>query len=129
MSCSINVTYAPTVPGTETATLTVTDNTNNVAGSVQTVSLTGTGVGAVASLTAAVVTFGSQAVGTTSPAQTITLNNSGNVVLTISGVAVTGANPADFAQTNTCGSSLPATANCTITVTFTPTGSGGAVAP
>ena len=70
------------------------------------------------------VTFGSQAVGTASAAQTNTLTNSGNAALSISSIALSGTNPSDFAQTNNCGSSVAAGANCTISVTFKPTASG-----
>ena len=42
-SCTINVTFIPSVPGALTGTLTITDNSNGVAGSNQTVNLTGTG--------------------------------------------------------------------------------------
>ncbi len=80
--------------------------------------------GAVASLSPSSLTFASQAVGATSAAQTITLNNTGNAALTLTSIALTGTNPGDFAQTNTCGSSVAAGANCTISVTFTPAASG-----
>ena len=39
-------------------------------------------------------------------------------------IAPSGANPGDYAQTNTCGTSLAVAATCTITVTFTPTTTG-----
>jgi hypothetical protein len=52
------------------------------------------------------------------------LNNTGNAALTLSSLALTGTNAGDFAQTNNCGSSIAAGANCTISVTFTPTASG-----
>ena len=42
-SCTINVTFSPTAGGTFTGTLTVTDNSNGVAGSTQSVALSGTG--------------------------------------------------------------------------------------
>jgi len=42
-SCTINVTFTPTAAGSVIGTLTVTDNSANVAGSTQTVSLSGTG--------------------------------------------------------------------------------------
>ena len=64
--------------------------------------------------------FASRATGTTSPPQTVTLSNPGAVALNISGVSVTG----DFDATNTCGFSLGGGANCTVSVTFTPTGDG-----
>jgi hypothetical protein len=47
-SCTINVTFSPTATGTLTGTLTITDNSNAVAGTKQTVTLTGTGLPAVA---------------------------------------------------------------------------------
>src|SRR5260370_8535193 len=58
--------------------------------------------------------------GTTSAAQSVTLSNTGNASLNLTSVSASG----DFAQTNTCGSSVAASANCTISVTFTPTASG-----
>jgi hypothetical protein len=42
-SCTINVTFSPTASRLLTGTLTITDNSNGVAGSTQTVSLSGTG--------------------------------------------------------------------------------------
>jgi hypothetical protein len=42
-SCTINVTFTPTAEGQRTGTLTVTDNGNGATGSIQTVSLTGSG--------------------------------------------------------------------------------------
>jgi hypothetical protein len=78
------------------------------------------GNGAVVSLSASSLPFGSQSVGTTSAAETVTLSNTGNATLSITSMAITGNNASDFAQTNTCGSSVAAGANCTIAVMFTP---------
>ena len=75
---------------------------------------------AVASLSPISLTFASQAVGATSAAQTVTLNNTGNAALSLTSIALTGTNPSDFAQTNNAVS-VAAGANCTISVTFTPT--------
>jgi hypothetical protein len=66
------------------------------------------------------LTFGSQAQSTTSAAQPVTLTDSGTGAASISSITAGG----DFAQTNTCGSSIAAGASCTISVTFTPTASG-----
>src|SRR5208282_3531566 len=120
-NCTMSVTFTPTASGTRTAAVTLTDNAT---GSPQTVSLSGTGTAAVASLSPSSLSFASQAVGATSAAQTITLNNTGNAALTLTSVALTGTNPSDFAQTNNCGSSVAAGANCTISVTFTPAAMG-----
>ena len=82
----------------------------------------------VVSLSAGSVDFGSQPAGTTSSARTVTLTNTGDGSLTIQSVAVTGANSANFAQSNTCGSSVAPGGTCVITTTFTPSAAGGASA-
>jgi hypothetical protein len=79
------------------------------------------------SLSPTSLNFGSQAVGTTSAAQSVTLTNSGNAALSITSIGITGTNSGDFAQTNNCPISpatLAATASCTISVTFTPAATG-----
>jgi FlaG/FlaF family flagellin (archaellin) len=124
-NCTISVTFTPTAPGARTASVTITDNG---AGSPQTVSLMGTGSGPVVGLSPSTLTYSSQSVGSTSGSQALTLNNTGNAALSISGMTFTGANPGDFAETNTCGSSVPAGGNCTISVTFSPTASGSRAA-
>ena len=120
-NCTISVTFTPTATGTRTATVTLTDD---AASSPQTVALSGTGNAAIAGVSASSLTFASQAVGATSAAQTITLANSGNVTLRITGIALSGTNAGDFAQTNNCGSSVAAGASCAISVTFKPIATG-----
>ena len=119
-SCTINVTFSPTAAGPLTGTLTITDNSNPVAGSTQTVSLSGTGTGPVVSLSSSSLTLSAQIVGNSSSAQTVTLTNTGNAPLTISSITASG----DFSQTNTCGTTVSAGANCTISVTFKPVAGG-----
>ena len=65
-------------------------------------------------------TFASRQLATTSAATAFTLANVGTTALSITDIAVTG----DYAQTNNCGTSLAATASCSIQVTFTPTVAG-----
>ncbi|HEV2381873.1 MAG TPA: choice-of-anchor D domain-containing protein [Terriglobia bacterium] len=117
-TCTITVTFAPTQAGIRSGILTVSDSAS--AGGTQSVNLTGTGAGAAANLSPGLLYFGSQAVGSVSPAQTITLSNTGTLALTISSVKVSGADGGDFSETNTCGISVAAGANCTISVTFKP---------
>jgi hypothetical protein len=64
--------------------------------------------------------FPPQKVGTTSQPKTITLNNPSSVLLSVSGISVTGTNATDFSYTSICGKTLQPGASCTITVTFTP---------
>jgi hypothetical protein len=120
-NCTIAVMFTPSVTGTEAASLSISDNAS---GSPQTVSLSGTGTAALASLSPTSLGFGNQAVDMTSTAQTVTLSNTGNAALSITSLALTGTNASDFAQTNTCGSSVAAGANCTIAVMFTPSVTG-----
>jgi hypothetical protein len=61
---------------------------------------------------------------TTSSAKSLTLANTGNAALSITGITISG----DFAQTNTCGSSVAAGSNCTIRVTFSPQAAGAQAA-
>ena len=118
-SCTISVRFKPTASGTRTAALSVSDN---AVGSPQKVSLSG--IGTTAKLSPVSLTFSTQAIGTTSPAKTVTLTNVGTSTLSITAIAITGTNTGDFAQTHTCGSSLVAGASCKISVKFKPTASG-----
>lgn len=61
------------------------------------------------------LTFATQLVGLKSAAQNVTLANTGGAALAITSIAASG----DFAQTNTCGSTVNPGASCTIGVTFT----------
>jgi uncharacterized repeat protein (TIGR01451 family) len=120
-SCTEKVAFAPTTVGPQTGTWSVT---SNAAGSPHSVSLSGEGVAAptpAVTLNPTSLTFASQAVGTTSPPQSVTLTNSGTATLNVSSIQVTG----DFAQTNNCGSTVGAGASCTLSVTFTPLIAGG----
>jgi hypothetical protein len=120
-NCTISVTFTPVASGSRTASLSIADNAS---GSPQTVSLSGTGTAALVSLSPTSLAFGNQGVDVTSTAQTVTLSNTGNAALSITSLAPTGTNASDFAQSNTCGSSLAAGANCTIAVMFTPSVAG-----
>ena len=70
------------------------------------------------------LTFPTQGLNTTSPSQKVILTNTGGATLSVSQIAVTGTDAADFSQSNTCGSAVSANANCTISLTFTPTATG-----
>src|SRR5438552_15717934 len=114
-SCKISVKFKPTASGTRTAALSIRDNAS---GSPQKVTLSG--IGTTAKLSPTSLNFGSVGLGTTSLPKTVNLKNVGTTTLTITGIAITGTNAGDFAQTHTCGSSLAAGANCSISIRFTP---------
>jgi hypothetical protein len=63
------------------------------------------------------LSFGNQLVGTVSPSQTVTVTSTGTGAAAIA-VAASG----DFVPTNNCPASLAPGANCTVGVTFNPTG-------
>jgi len=123
-SCSISVTFTPAALGNAVASLNVTDDAGN---SPQSVTLSGTGTPPT-ELTPTIVDFGGQSVGITSVPQNVTLTNASNTAVSISSIGITGADSRDFAQSNNCGTSVPANGVCSISVTFTPAALGSAVA-
>jgi sugar lactone lactonase YvrE len=85
----------------------------------------------VTALTGVLVTpsnlsFGDQAVGTTSAAQVITFANNTTAALTLNGITVNvGLDISNFAESDNCGTTtLAAGASCLINITFTPGGVG-----
>ena len=103
-SCTISVVFAPTSGGSKTATLDV--NAGGGAGT-QTVALTGTGTTSSYTISPTSLAFGSIAKNTVSAPLSVTVMNGGSAALSITSIALAGTNPAQFAQTNTCGSSVP----------------------
>lgn len=116
-ACQVGVSFSPTSAGNRTGELIITDNATP---NPQSVALMGLGIAPVVSLSATSLNFNTQALGTTSAAQAVMLTNTGNATLHIISIGYGG----DFAETNTCGASVAAGANCTISVTFTPTALG-----
>jgi hypothetical protein len=116
-NCTINVTFTPGATGARNGALTISDSAS---GSPRIVNLSGTGIAPAVSLSASVLNFGNQQVGTTSIAQTVTVTNTGNASLTLNSISASGG----FAQTNNCGASLAASSACAINVTFTPSTAG-----
>jgi hypothetical protein len=111
-TCQIQVTFTPKGVGTRNGTLTITDGAPN---SPQTVSLTGIGVSG-GSVSPPSLSFPNQGLGTTSPAQTVTLA-AGLVAIQNLLIQVS----RNYSQTNNCGTALAASATCQINVTFAPT--------
>jgi len=125
-NCIIAVAFDPNAGSTQTGTITIKDNAGT---SPQTLTMTGLSVGVPqAKLSPTSLTFTSEGVGTASAVETITLTDSGTDTLKFTSIAIAGTDPAEFKQTNTCGASIVAGANCTIFVTFDPTAVGSRVA-
>jgi hypothetical protein len=128
--CVFSITFKPTATGTRTGTITFTDNAT---GSPQTVTLTGTATGGAATVTVtpSSLTFGSQAISTTSAPLSVMVTNTGTAAVNFAGFTTSGADAEDFSvpQPNTSGGcsatgSLAAGASCTINVLFTPQAAG-----
>jgi probable HAF family extracellular repeat protein len=66
------------------------------------------------------LSFAKQPIGTVSPAQTVTIRNSGTSTVTLGTPSVSG----DFSQSNHCSATLAASSSCEIFVTFSPTSAG-----
>jgi hypothetical protein len=118
-NCNINVTFTASQFGPRSGSIQIIDNT---LGSPHSVALDGVGLtsGPNASLSAASLSFGSQAINTTSSPVSITLSNYGTAALNISSVAASG----NFSETDNCVPGLASAASCTISVTFTPSVTG-----
>jgi len=69
--------------------------------------------------------FDWRVIGVTSPAKVVTVTNRGSRTLRINKIYIGGSDPGDFAETNTCGSALPAGASCRVSITFTPSATNG----
>jgi hypothetical protein len=116
-SCTINVTFTPTLGGSRDSTVTISDNAQ---GNPHIVVVTGTGLAAMAQLNASSLIFAPLTVGATSSAQTITITNPGNGALAVGSVQTNG----NFAQTNNCTTVAGTGGTCAVQVTFSPTSSG-----
>ena len=104
---------------------------------MQIVSVAGTAVPAapIASVSPPSLTFATQAVGTTSGTQPVTLTNAGSAPLNLTSLAITGSNASSFGYyaggTNACplpSGTVAVGATCSILVEFIPQGNGAATA-
>lgn len=120
-SCTIQVAFTPTQPGTRSGLLTIGAN---IAGGQLTLALSGTGTSAgPVQLAPVSLSFGAIEVGTTSTALQVTVQNSSISAVPVSSVAAT----APFVlASNTCGSTVAASSDCQLTVEFAPAQAGAA---
>ncbi len=84
--------------------------------------------GSAAVLSSAALAFGNEMVGQTSTPQSVVLTNTNSAVLNISSIQITGLQSADYQQSTTCGTKLPAGGSCTINITFSPQSAGSRAA-
>lgn len=126
VSCTIEVTFRPSIVGQLIAVLTINDNAS---GSPRSVQLRGDAAARVsaATLTPPSLDFSNQAIESTSLPRTITITNVGSEVLNMSApIAITGENTAEFTlvpSKTTCpvgSGQLAPKASCAVGVAFMP---------
>lgn len=122
-NCSVSITFSPASVGPSIANLQVADN---APGTPQTLVLNGTGIAPVpaATFSPAVPSFPTTTQGTSSPAQTLTITNSGNAPLIVSSVSLSGPNSSDFSFTNNCSAPVAPGSSCAVSLVFNPIGPG-----
>ncbi|HZP62669.1 MAG TPA: FG-GAP-like repeat-containing protein [Terriglobales bacterium] len=119
--CTLSLIFHPTTMGLKSGLVTLNDSAS---GKPQVVELSGTGT--TLTVSPPQLDFGKQKVHTLSPPQNVTVTNTGSTAVSITGIAMGGAYPTDYVETNTCGSQLDAGATCTISISFGP-GFGGTI--
>lgn len=127
--CTIDITFTPASAGARTGTVTITSDVKPP----RTVSLSGPGVDAAspvgaATLEASTLTFPTTPSGVTATVLKTTLKNTGNKELTLTAVALGGANATEFASSGgtTCVAAmkLGVDESCDLEVNFTPQATG-----
>jgi hypothetical protein len=127
---SFTVTFSPTSGGAKTATIDIASNDTDEGSYQVNISATGTapeinilqGVTSIAD--GGSTTLPNVAVSSSGSPVTFTIENTGNLVLNISGITLTGTDAADFAL-GSIPTSVSAGSTGSFTVTFSPTGAGG----
>ncbi|MGA8865906.1 MAG: choice-of-anchor D domain-containing protein [Candidatus Sulfotelmatobacter sp.] len=118
--CSVLLSFSPVVPGSINGALTINDSSSD---SPQALKLSGTGILPV-KVSPATLTFPAQAVGTTSAPQIVSITNNQASALTLSAPLASGDYVVVTAGSAPCGTTLAASASCTVGVEFSPTVTG-----
>ena len=114
--CQITIAFAPSQAGTMKGSLALVDSTGS-----QTAGLSGNGAAPPTdTLSADALTFPGTVAGQLSPAQTVSMTNSGGLPLT--SIVATATGP--FQLSGTCLSQLAPSSSCTFSVAYAPTAAG-----
>lgn len=124
---TLNVSTVSATAGAKDVLITNPDGQERAGTSILTVSGAS---GPQAAITPGSIDFGTRQTGSTSPAQTVTVTNSGTSALTLGAASVGGVNAGDFSVVSDgcAGASLAPAASCTIDATFTPVAAGARAA-
>ncbi len=123
-SASITVSYAPTVPGEVVGMVSFVSNATN---KTSMMAVSGTGLTATRMITATPTTlsFGTESVGS-SKVLSVVLKNTGNSVVTLSGVSITGAG-ITTSGAGASGSTIAPGQTATVNVSFAPKTAGNVI--
>jgi hypothetical protein len=125
LTCTLSLTFTPTVQGNQNGSVTISDNATT-GPTTQVFDLTGIGDWPIV-LSPGSLTFSAQSVGTTSAAQLVTVLNYSSSTVTINSIVASG--DYSFASGGSCGTTVSAATgqtpgSCTFAVTFTPAVTG-----
>ena len=116
--CSFDVTFAPTVSGAASAGVQFAATP-----AIAAYQVSGTGTQPQLAFTPSTGLSFAIGIGDTTAPQALSIQNTGDATMNISGITITGTDAARFAKSSqTCGATLAAGATCTVSVTFTPSG-------
>ncbi len=118
-SCTLTVTFSPTTTGVKSGLISIVDSASSKPQAIELI-----GAGTVVAITPTQLTFPAQKVGTKSVPQAVTVTNTASTTLNIQKISIEGLDSLDFAEGNTCGSTLGAGTSCRIWVAFDPTKTG-----
>jgi len=124
MNGMVSVTFAPTMPGSRTATLSIASNDPTTP--TKSVTLVGTATTAMLSVMPTSIDFGSVLVGATSTTKTVMVNNTGTGALKLNQLAIAGPQAASFSLVSPPATplSIAAGASATLSLTCSPTATG-----
>ena len=112
--------------GARAATVSITDDDGLSTASSASFDMIGTGRAPLLQVSPTTLAFGSQPVGSASPAQNLTISNGGDAPLTITSVSIPGQNAADYPVTGFPGSAvLMPGGQLVVQVVFQPQDAGG----
>ena len=122
-SCTFTIGIEPTKEQTYTADLNVTTNASSKAVQIP-LSAKGIADAPAVKLSATVIDFPSELVGTASAGSDITVTNTGALNLIFKSISIAGADPKDFSGEDNCGSGLTPGSSCIVQLVFKPTATG-----
>jgi hypothetical protein len=125
-SCPVTMAFSPVAPfGKKSAVLSIL--TSDPKKPTVSVKLLGQALPPKISVAPQSVNCGSVSVGSTSSPKIVTIKNTGISDLAVGAITITGANAAEFSETNNCSTVTQGT-SCTINVTLSPTSAGNKTA-